>query len=131
MPGLIRPEQPPQEGRDYCRGLRAAGFACEREVAIQPGSLQRPGDLRTIGFDRGVSVDADASVVLPLQLSASSTPEDVTAAVVRQGALKMQHSLELCNRAGVQLALAVVATTGGWSASTINTRASLRALWRA
>ena len=59
-------------------------------------------------------MDVDASVVHPLQVSASFTPEDVTAAVVRQEALKIQHSQELCNRAGVRLALAVVATTGGW-----------------
>jgi len=53
----------------------AAGFGCERDVAVQPGSLRQPGDLGIIGFDRGVSVDVYASVVHPLQPSASFTPE--------------------------------------------------------
>ena len=59
----------------------AAGFGCERDVAVQPGSLRQPGDLGIIGFDRGVSVDVYASAVHPLQPSTSFTPEDVTAAM--------------------------------------------------
>ena len=52
--------------------------------------------------------------------SSSGDPEDVTPAVVRQEALKMQHSQELCNRAVVLLALAVVATTAGWGPESLS-----------
>ena len=106
----------------------AAGYVCEREVAVQPNSQRRPGDLRVIGFDRGVNVDVDASVVHLLQLSLNFAPEDVNVAVVRQEAMKIQYSQELCNRAGVRLALAVVATTGGWGTEST---AFLRHLFRA
>ena len=52
----------------------AAGFTCLREQAVD-GSGQRPGDFLIAGFDRGVDMAVDASVVHPLQLQADFSKE--------------------------------------------------------